>query len=74
MEKRLRPLLIGRVFHVTNAMAFSSMLLEGAIKPNKTGIFTFSYGQSANSFFRKKDAFQSAIFTTFQMLKCAKVS
>jgi hypothetical protein len=54
MENRVLPLLIRRVFHVTNAMAFSSILLDGAIKANMAGELTFSCGQSENSFFRKR--------------------
>ena len=54
LQKRVLPLLIGRVFHVTSANAFSSILLDRTIKTNETGMYPFSYGQSENSFFRKR--------------------
>ena len=50
----LLSLLIRRVFHVTAQEAFASILTEGMIKTNENGDFAFTFGQSANSYFRRR--------------------
>jgi hypothetical protein len=50
----LLPILVGRVFHVTTPEAFANLLAEGMIKTNENGDFAFTFGQSANSYFRRR--------------------
>lgn len=55
LEKELLPRLSKRVFHVTTEHAFAQIVSDGIIKPNADGGFAFTFGQSKNSYFRKRN-------------------
>jgi hypothetical protein len=50
----LLPKLEGRVFHVTTRAAFQKILEGGSINPNQDGSLGYTFGQSANSYFRHR--------------------
>ena len=54
LRTRLLPELEGRVFHVTTLIAFQKILDTGAINPNQEGSLGYTFGQSANSYFRHR--------------------
>jgi hypothetical protein len=51
LGERLLPLLRGRVFHVTTAMAFRRIVGDGAIRPNRDGSLT-TRSRYDNAYFR----------------------
>jgi hypothetical protein len=53
-EEKLLPLLIGRVFHVTNLNNLKPIVDSGEIRPNINGDLSTTFGFSSNSFFRKR--------------------
>ena len=54
LSTKLLPLLVGRVFHITTHMAYARILVDGMIKSNKNEDFECTFGQSENSYFRKR--------------------
>lgn len=54
LRTKLLPLLVERVFHVTSQTAYTQILADGMIRSNKNQDFEFTFGQSENSYFRKR--------------------
>lgn len=50
LNKKLLPLLVGKVFHVTAKSSLESILKDGVIKSNKDGVFAYSFPQSDKSY------------------------
>lgn len=55
LEKVLLPQLSNRVFHVTTEGAVPQIISEGVIRSNADGRFSFTFRQSENSYFRKRN-------------------
>jgi len=55
LEKVLLPQLSNRVFHVTTDSAVAQIISEGVVRSNSDGRFRFTFGQSQNSYFRKRN-------------------
>ena len=54
LKTKLLPLLVGRVFHVTDTHALGRIRMSGAIKHNANEEFEFTFGQSRTSYFRSR--------------------
>jgi len=54
LEEILMPKLKGNVFHVTSKSNFKGILKKNQIKNNKKYDFAFTFGQSKNSYGRKR--------------------
>ncbi|MBI2047744.1 MAG: hypothetical protein HYT27_01255, partial [Parcubacteria group bacterium] len=50
LEQTLLPLLIGRVFHVTNKKSFEKIKKSNLINPNAQNKYTYNFPQSAQNF------------------------
>ena len=55
LEKVLLPRLHTRVFHVTTERGIAQIVLDGVIRSNLDGKLNFTFGQSENSYFRKRN-------------------
>ena len=54
LKNKVLPLLIDTVFHVTNKKGFKGIISEGFIRNNKNNDYEYSFGQSQNSYGRKR--------------------
>ena len=54
LQERLYPLVRRRVFHVTRQQYLASILEDGGIRSNESGILPSTFGSSDNSFFRNR--------------------
>lgn len=55
LKDALLPRLTNRVFHVTTGRAVFQVMSDGVIRANADGRFSFTFGQSENSYFRKRN-------------------
>jgi len=54
VEKKILPLLQNKIFHVTSYKSYKAIIKTGYIKHNQNNQFSYTYGQSINSFGRKR--------------------
>ncbi len=54
LEEDILPLLKGKVFHVTSLKSFNGIVNDGMIKHNANNDYEFSFGQSRNSYGRRR--------------------
>lgn len=54
LRHRILPLIVNTVFHVTNKVAFDGIIRDGSIRNNQNNDFYYSFGQSENSYGRKR--------------------